>query len=410
MSYLVPKKIRTEPGAGTWSIDIRNAISGRVLTTCYVLPTDLIVTLKQCIKTVQVVPAITLMTEESEFLNPVETIQEAGLKDGDVVLAVMIPQRLVATAAGDGFLRTWDVESGAQERAVPLAPTRSLLSACCTPDGFCLVTGSASGTPKFWDMKQGFTQKAFEGGHSSSISSVDVSSNGKRIVTGGYDFLVKVWDCESGKCLQTFIDPELAEEGLPPRAHLLHLLCVRFSPYDPNLVASASADCTAKLWDVKDGRCLHTVSKSIPAPKPADPPKLSAMTALCFAANGTQLVTASENMATLWNVKTGKELRTWEAHTSLVTSLALAVEDSVLLTGSKDGTAKVWDLPSGLCRRTLQGHDGPVMAVALSPDSKSAVTGGSDGQAKVWDTQTGTCERTLEGSKLGLVMANFVSC
>jgi len=400
--HLSPTRTRGAPTDGSLAITVQNAMSGRAITTCHVLPTDLIVHLKQCVKAVQDVPEITLMTQACDFLNPVQTVQDVGLQNGDVVLAVLMAHRLVATASSDGRVKTWDTENNSVEREVTAAPPRSLLAACFSADGHSLVVGSAVGAPTIFDAKTGEVKTKFEQ-HAGSVSCVDISSQGRTVVSGGYDFLAKIWDVETGACLKTLVDPELVQEG-QPRTHKLHLLSVRFSPYDSNIVATSSADCTAKLWKVSSGERLYTLSHEV------DPYGPHPVTSVCFVANGQEVVTSSDMFVTLWNVQTGQELRTWEAHTSQVTSTAHAVEEALLLTGSQDATAKLWDLQTGLCRRTLQGHEGPVTAVALSLDSKFAVTGSSDGQARIWNTQTGACEQTFQGNRLGVLMASFVPC
>lgn len=395
---------RPSRAEGTLNITIMNAMSGREIVKCTVLPTDLIVHLKQYVKAVQDVPEIRLINQKGELLNTVQTVEDCGLQNNDTVLAVLMAHRLVATASSDGKVRTWDTDNNSVEREVRVAPARSLLAACFSPDGHHLVTGSAVGTPKLWDAKTGDLRKVFEE-HRGSVSCVDISSNARFVVSGGYDYSARVWDIETGSCIRALVDDELElTAGMLPRSHELQLLSVKFSPFDSNVVATTSADCTAKLWNVQTGRCMlklwHEGGEHGPHP----------VTSVCFAANGQDIVTTSDHYATMWNVHTGHEIRTWEAHTSQVTSSAFSVEDSLLLTGSKDGTAKLWDLSSGLCRRTLQGHDGPVSTVALAPDNKLAVTGSCDGQAKVWNTQTGMCEQTLEGNHLGVVMATFVPC
>lgn len=403
--HLSSSRARGTASEGTLAITMRNAISGRTITTCNVLPTDLIIHLKQCIKAVQDVPEIVLMSEAGVFLSPVQTVQDVGLQSGDVVLAVMMAHRLVSTASCDGRIKTWDTESNTIERDLCAAPPRSLLAACFSAEGHHIVTGSSAGVPKLWSAKSGELIRKFES-HAGSVSCVDMSSQGRYLVSGGYDFLAKVWDVESGACIRNLIDASLPQgNGLGPRSHILHLLSACFSPFDSNIVATSSQDCTAKLWSVQTGEVLHRLCHTEP---PYGPHPVSAV---CFASNGQELVTACDIFCTLWNVATGQELRVWEAHASPVTSLAHSMEeDALLLTGSKDGTAKIWDLQSGLCRRKLQGHEGLVTAVALSADSKFAVTGSSDGLVKVWSAQTGSCEQTMDGNRLGVLTAAFVPC
>src|SRR6476469_9264735 len=49
------------------------------------------------------------------------------------------------------------------------------------------------------------------------------------------------------------------------------------------------------------------------------------------------------------------------------------------------------------CLRTFEAHSSPVYSVAISPDSKTIVSGSWDNTIKVWDILTGECLRTLAG-------------
>jgi len=48
------------------------------------------------------------------------------------------------------------------------------------------------------------------------------------------------------------------------------------------------------------------------------------------------------------------------------------------LSGSKDGTLKLWDVSSGRCLRTFEGHTQPDVRVSLSVDSQRALSGSTD--------------------------------
>ena len=54
------------------------------------------------------------------------------------------------------------------------------------------------------------------------------------------------------------------------------------------------------------------------------------------------------------------------AHTDQVSTLAVIPDGSRVVTASDD-TAKLWDLKSGTCRKVFEGHTGGVKAVALTP-------------------------------------------
>jgi WD40 repeat protein len=54
----------------------------------------------------------------------------------------------------------------------------------------------------------------------------------------------------------------------------------------------------------------------------------------------------------------------------------------------------VWDLETGRALRTLEGHSGYVNGLAVTPDGQRAVSASYDKTLKVWDLDTGTlCAR-----------------
>jgi WD40 repeat protein len=98
----------------------------------------------------------------------------------------------------------------------------------------------------------------------------------------------------------------------------------------------------------------------------------------------------------LWDVNSGREIRTFQGHSGFVNSVVFSPDTMYALSGSFDKTLKLWDVSNGREIRTFEGHKGPVTSVAFSPDGRYALSGGGD--LKLWDIKTGGEVRTFEGS------------
>jgi WD40 repeat protein/energy-coupling factor transporter ATP-binding protein EcfA2 len=117
-----------------------------------------------------------------------------------------------------------------------------------------------------------------------------------------------------------------------------------------------------------------------------------------FSPDGGRIVTAgADNVARVWDARSGQQLIALEGHSGRVFSVAYSPDGKNIVTASSDKTAKVWDAQSGQELITLRGHSGPVYSVAYSPDGKRIVTASADHTAKVWDAQSGQELITLKG-------------
>ena len=85
--------------------------------------------------------------------------------------------------------------------------------------------------------------------------------------------------------------------------------------------------------------------------------------------DGRRAVSASSDKTLkVWDVETGRELRTLFGHTNWVTGVVLSGDGRCAVSASDDKTLKVWDVETGANSAPSSGHTSSVTGVALSGD------------------------------------------
>lgn len=152
-----------------------------------------------------------------------------------------------------------------------------------------------------------------------------------------------------------------------------------FSP-DGRWLASASDDNEAKLWDLASGRELRSFTGHS-----------DIVRCIAFSPDSRFLASgSSDKTIKLWDITTGREVRTFTGHANYVTVVAFSPDGRTLASGSWDNSIKTWDVESGRELRTLTGHTNLVFALAFSPNGRGLVSAGWDLTLRLWDVQAGT--------------------
>src|SRR5262249_14887754 len=137
------------------------------------------------------------------------------------------------------------------------------------------------------------------------------------------------------------------------------------------LLASGSADKTAKVWSLGNGKQPRTFATTWSGIQP--------VRAAAYSPDGKVLAVATADKAVhIRDAKSGVIVAVLRGHTAPVNCLAFSPDGKMLASGSDDATVKLWDWASGDETFSLAGHAGAVFALAFNPDGAKVVSAGDD--------------------------------
>ena len=214
-----------------------------------------------------------------------------------------------------------------------------------------------------------------------SVRSLAFTPDGTVLAAAGgntEDFAIHLWDVASGGAIGTL------------SGHSGIVWGVAFSP-DGQLLASASSDGTAIIWDWRNGDIVKTLKF---------PDQVGSVS---FSPNGQTLAVGGlddlENLkAAIWTFSTS----TWESLLKIpeyvnITAMAYSPNGRMLIGGGASRNVQVWRTSDGTSIFTLN-HAHQVLSAAVSPDSSIAATATcamtlneqcTEGSVWLWDLSTG---------------------
>jgi len=322
----------------------------------------------------------------------------AGHSKGSGVTSVAFSPdgRYVLSGGFDHTLKLWDAATGKEIRTFTGHSSR-VRSIALSPDGRYAVSGGWSNTLQLWDVATGREIRTFAG-HTGFVRSVVFSPDGSHILSGGNDFTLKLWDAATGKEIRSF------------KGHLKEVSSVAFSR-DCRYALSGSDDRTLKLWDVATGREIRSFLGHWG----------HAVNSVAFSPDGRYALSGShDNTMKLWDVATGKEIRSLYSRHVFTTSeisfpeiaaVAFSPDGRYVLSGARDNTLKLWDVATGKEIRTFKGHLSGfrpgVNSVAFSPDGRYVLSGGEDNTMRLWEVSTGKQIRIFAGHSDAVTSVTF---
>ncbi len=280
-----------------------------------------------------------------------------------------------------------------------------------THDGRDLVTSSYDGTLQLWNnimdvlkspeyvltSQTKKPQKDFQANNSIVNNfSISRSQNDEMqmLASAHADGSVKLWDLNKGELIKDF-----------KKAHESEVKDVSFSP-DAKLIVSVSAEGLVKIWNI-DGTLFQSL------PQEHQEKHLAQINAVAFHEDGKLIATASNDRTIIvWkrNEKTRQfkyfqHLNGAKGHQDSVWDVTFSPKGKkikdykmVIASAGRDNTVKLWGLKEGLKEKnsngkfkfitTLRGHKDWVRDVSFNHDGKLLVSASADKTIILWDLET----------------------
>lgn len=173
--------------------------------------------------------------------------------------------------------------------------------------------------------------------------------------------------------------------------HAAPVLDIQWSPHDDNIIASASEDCTVKVWQIPDGGLTTPMTEAIVTLEGHS--KRVGILAWHPSAFNILLTAGCDNVICVWNVGTGELVyQLSDSHPDLIYNVSWNKDGSAVCTVCKDKALRVIDPRRGTVLKVREKvHEGtrPMRAVFLA-DGKILTTGFSrmsERQLALWDTK-----------------------
>ena len=305
------------------------------------------------------------------------------------VVALAVSPDKSAVAAGRGNqIHIYDAGSGAfvrplvnpdlkDDRGQPISGAHLdiVQSLVFSPDGRYIASGSFQEVI-LWDAQTGLLQKRLTG-FADRVVALDFSKDGKLLATGGgaptEDGEIKVFEVATGKQVLEI-----------KNGHSDTTFGVRFSP-DGTKLATCAADKFVKVWELPSGKFLksfegHTHHVLDVAWKP----------------DGKMLVSCgADNVLKVWDYDKGEQVRTIQGHGKQVTRMVQIGATPQVATASGDATVRFWNIDNGGNVRNFGGNNDFLYAVGVSPDGAVVAAGGQESVVRLYNGTNGQLLKSL---------------
>jgi len=233
-------------------------------------------------------------------------------------------------------------------------------------------------------------------------------------VTANPKFFAVIWEAGGGGALAVLPWSSTGKNPNPPliAGHKGAVLDIDFNPFNDNLIASVSEDCTGKIWGIPEGGLKETMTEPL---QTLNGHKRKVGTALFNQVANNILATSSTDFSVkVWDIEKGKDVCSIDAqHSDIINSVDWNHNGSLLATSCKDKKVRILDPRQNTVVGEGEAHQGVKGSriIWLGGDRlySTGFTKTSEREYAIWDARDISkplARQTLDSSS-GLLMPFF---
>lgn len=290
-------------------------------------------------------------------LSPYWSHEQLGLPNSPGLGAVEFSpvDGTLVTSGARGAVSVWDVDTGQEQRTFGAAEDVSRLD--IDPSGTFLATAGSAGA-QLHDLSSGEAVATLVPGN----VTLDVDFGPQGMLATASTEGIRLWESHTGP-------GEVISE--------LFGISVAFDPAGTLLAMGLAEDAlqgSVEIRELGSGETIATLTEH----------SANLVRGLAFNQDGDLMATASDDStAILWDTTSFEPLHRLEGHGAAVLNVAFDPSRREIATASADGTVKIWDVDTGSQRLTLPARQG-VTDIAYSPDGRYLAATGPDGFITVY--------------------------